>query len=94
MLYEYIAFAGGAGGTCSRLAEWGVIVGPVIDLSVSKHFDMRSLIVIEWAIWMIQEGRIGSFSVEPPCTTFSIARHPALRTVAQPRGIKPLEKQT
>ena len=58
----------------------------MLDLSESRHYDLASLRLLEWAIYMIEEDRFRSFFVEPPCTTFSPAAHPAVRSYREPLG--------
>ena len=41
---------------------------------------------MEWLIFLIQNNRLRSFAVEPPCATFSPAPHPCIRSYRQPRG--------
>eukprot|EP00974_Lingulodinium_polyedra_P063217 6102271-Lingulodinium_polyedra.AAC.1 len=43
---------------------------------------------------MVLAGRIWALLWEPPCTTFSLARHPALRSSRHPDGFDLSERQT
>ncbi len=86
LVYDFVEFCGGAGGITAGIAAKGGLCAPPIDISVSRHFDMRGARLLEWAIWMLWEGRILCFTVEPPCTTFSSAAFPSVRSYAQPRG--------
>ena len=47
---------------------------------------MGSSRFLEWVIYMIEERRFRSFLVEPPCTSFSPAAHPAVRSYREPLG--------
>ena len=53
--------------------------------------DMRFL---EWALFMIQEKRFRSFMLAPPCTTFSPAAWPAVRSYAEPLGFDRTNEKT
>ena len=64
----------------------GLVVAPPLDLSKSKHYDLSDLRLLEWSIMMIEEGRFRSFLIAPPCTTFSPAAFPNLRSYRQPYG--------
>ena len=63
-----------------------MVVAPVLDLSNSTAYDLKSLRLLEWAIHMISEGLFASFLVEPPCTTFSPAAFPMVRSYQIPLG--------
>eukprot|EP00435_Cladocopium_sp_Y103_P073602 s4_g44.t1 len=41
---------------------------------------------MEWVIHMLEQNRFRSFLAEPPCTTFSPAAYPCLRSYRQPYG--------
>lgn len=92
--YHFIEVCGGAGKISGRLADRGWVVGPVIDLDRSPHFDFAHLRVLSWLFYLIEAGLLDSFMVEPPCTTFSPAQHPASRGYDCPRGYDPLEQKT
>ena len=86
MYYDFVEICGGAGKITSAMASFGFVCAPVLDLSESRHYDLASLRLLEWAIYMIEEDRFRSFFVEPPCTTFSPAAHPAVRSYREPLG--------
>ena len=92
--YHFIEVCGGAGKISRCLADRGWVVGPVIDLDRSPHFDFAHLRVLQWLFYLIEAGLLDSFMVEPPCTTFSPAQHPASRGYDCPRGFDPLEEKT
>lgn len=71
------------------MAKLGVACGPVIDLSLSPQYDLTERRVTQWVVFMMEDDRLESFMVEPPCTTFSPACHPAVRSYANPRGFEP-----
>ena len=82
----------------SKVSEWvsknGFVVGPPLDLSWSTEYDLRWPHVMSWISFMFCEGRLLSVLIEPPCTTFSILRRPALRDKAFPFGYNPADPQT
>ena len=72
----------------------GFCVAPVLDLSNSRHYDMSDLRLLEWSIHMMEEQRFRSCLVEPPCTSFSAAAHPSVRSYQEPLGYDRTEKKT
>ena len=87
--YEFIEVCGGSGVVTKRLAALGVCVGPILDLTYSRHYDLTEGRVVSWVLFMMEEGRMKSFLVAPPCTTFSAAAHPSLRSYKIPLGYDP-----
>ena len=92
--YHFIEVCGGAGKISSFLGEKGWVVGPVIDLDRSGFYDLQLLELVSWLIHLVEEGLLDSFIVEPPCTTFSAAAYPPLRSYVQPRGFDPSHCRT
>ena len=58
----------------------GFHTGPVIDLTRSEQYDITSSRVVEWLCHLLWEKRLRSIVLEPPCTTFSPAAHPSVRS--------------
>ena len=92
--YHFIEVCGGAGKISSFLGEKGWVVGPVIDLDRSGFYDLQLLELVSWLIHLVEEGLLDSFIVEPPCTTFSAAAYPPLRSYVLPRGFDPSHCRT
>lgn len=88
--YEFIEVCGGAGKISRELDRLGVVVGPVMDLSRSPAYDITDHKVLPWLLHLCENDRLMSFVVAPPCTSFSPAAYPPVRTYAQPRGLLPL----
>ena len=65
---------------------FGHSVAPPLDVSSSKHYDLADERLLEWSMHVIEQGRFGAFLTEPPCTTFSPAADPAVRSYACPQG--------
>ena len=92
--YDFIeVFAGGAS-VSDEVSALGFVVGPPIDLSYSSELDGRFIHIAAWLTFMIASGQLLSVACEPPCTTFSIMRRPALRDKEFVFGFLPHEPQT
>ena len=70
----------------------GLSTGPVIELK--KGWDLFSSGLFFWLLRLTLDGRVWLLFVEPPRTTFSIARNPKLRSTEQPEGFEPCEFET
>ena len=68
---------------CEILGMW---LGPFWICPFHGKYDMKSLEMLQWIIYMLKEGHLRSVFVEPPCTTFSPAAHPACRSYKEPLG--------
>ena len=84
--YQFIEICGGAGAVTKALIALGIVCGPVFDLAISSQYDLGNLLALRWLIHLLESGRLESFLVSPPCTTFSAAAFPALRGYAQAEG--------
>ena len=92
--FDFIEIFAGASKITRKMADRGWRVGPPVELSFSTEFNMEFVHVINWLSWMISSGRLRSFVVEPPCTTYSIMRRPALRSKFCPFGFNIRDRQT
>eukprot|EP00435_Cladocopium_sp_Y103_P034036 s1336_g8.t1 len=92
--FHFIEVCGGSGKVSRQVASFGWVVGPVLDLDRSPHFDLQNIRLLSWILHLLEEGLLDSFMVEPPCTTFSPAQHPASRSYQEPRGFDPLDEKT
>ena len=92
--YDFVEVYGGAGDTSRLLQGLGNRTGPIIDLSTSPAFDMRQVRVLDWLIHMALERRLRSVLLGVPCTSFSIAAHPAVRSHKCPLGFCRREAKT
>ena len=84
--FDFCEVCGGSGVVSKEAAKLGMTVCPPIELSNSRHYDIGDVRLMEWLCFMITTGRIRSCMFEPPCTTFSPAAHPAVRSYAEPLG--------
>ena len=92
--FDFIeVYAGAAKGT-SYVARLGISVGPAIDLSFSEEYDLRHSHVLAWLAFLVTERLVLAIMLEPPCTTYSIIRRPALRSKGVPYGFQPREPKT
>ena len=90
MFYDFVEVCGGASKVTQYVAKHGAICAPVLDLSLSKHYDLGQSRFVEWVLWLIWEHRVLVVAVEPPCTSFSVAcNSPPLRSRERPRGLDP-----
>lgn len=92
--FHFIEVCGGSGKVSACVAERGWVVGPVLDLDRSPHYDFKSLRVLSWIFHLLEEGLLDACMLEPPCTTFSPAQHPASRSYELPRGFDPTDEKT
>ena len=84
--YDFIEVCGGSGVVSDQVALLGYVVGPIIDLTYSEHYDLLDTRVVEWLIFMVQHRRVRAVALEPPCATFSPAAYPPVRSYRMPRG--------
>eukprot|EP00435_Cladocopium_sp_Y103_P010558 s305_g2.t1 len=94
MYFDFVEICGGAGKVAAAMSRRGWSVAPVLDLSESRHYDLSSLRLLEWVIYMLEENRFRSFLIAPPCTTFSPAAHPAVRSYREPLGFNRKDPKT
>ena len=87
--YDFIEVCGGAGVVTKQIGLLGFVCGPVLDISFSQRYDITDRRVFAWLAFMCEERRLRSFLAAPPCTTFSPAAFPNLRSYKQPLGYDP-----
>ena len=92
--FSFIEVFAGAALVTSAMAARGHSVCPPIELTDSEEYNMEAAHVMAWLSYLITEKLIESFMVEPPCTTFSIMRRPALRGFDAPYGYDDSDPQT
>ena len=92
--FDFIEIFAGASKITAAVHRLGFSVGPPIELSFSPEYDIRMNHVMSWITYLVSERLILAIMLEPPCTTFSIIRRPALRSKTQPYGFQPLEDKT
>ena len=92
--FDFVEICGGAGVISKHASNLGLVTAPCLDISESAHYDLRGLRFLEWAICMIEDGLFASFLIEPPCTSFSAAAYPSVRSYTQPLGFDRKEEKT
>ncbi|CAK0850516.1 unnamed protein product [Prorocentrum cordatum] len=76
------------------LADRGLRTGPGIDIKCHKYWDLVDSRLAEWVVWLIWQRRVKMTISQVPCTSFSIARHPRLRSRMRPWGFDPSSTPT
>ena len=76
--FDFVEICGGAASVSKCLADWGYSVMPPIDITYSRHYDLRNIRLVEWLAYMFSKRRIKAAMIEPVCTSFSPAAHPAV----------------
>ena len=84
--FDFVETCAGSSRISHFCSEAGLSVCPPLDLEHSRQYDLLSADVMLWVVAMLQEGRLRSAFVSPPCTTFSPAAYPALRSYEDPWG--------
>ena len=74
--FDFVEVCGGSGVVTLELCRMGVVCGPILDLTYSNQYDLTDGRLICWCITMLEQGRLRSFLVAPPCTTYSPAAFP------------------
>ena len=92
--YDFLEVYAGAATITRQMDFLGYCCGPPIDLSNSEEFNLMWPHVLEWISSLVSSGRLRSFFVSPPCTTFSIMRRPRLRSASSPFGFDTSDPQT
>ena len=92
--FQFLEVCGGAGIVTKKLIDLNVVCGPVFDLAISPQYDLGSLLALRWITHMMTVGRLDSFLVSPPCTTYSPAAHPCIRSYACPEGFDLTDERT
>ena len=93
-VFDFIEVFAGAAKVTHFMRLRGFVCCQPIDLSNSSEHDLSDVRVMEWIAYLITNRRVKAFMVEPPCTTFSIMRRPALRSADEPYGFFPHEEKT
>ena len=93
-VFDFVEICGGSGVLSKAAASIGLTVCTPIGLSSSPHFDLCNLDLLWWILGMIRGGRFRSVCLEPPCTTFSAAQHPASRSYSNPLGFNRSDPKT
>ena len=92
--FDFLEVYAGAAKITAAVLRLGYSTGPPIELSYSEEYNVKHVHVLCWITYLVSERLILAIVLEPPCTTFSIIRRPALRSKTVPFGFQPLEEKT
>ena len=92
LAFVVVEVCGGEGGITSRCLKRQIVCGPIIE--IKNGWDLLDPILFLWLLRLSLAGRIWFMMLEPPCTTFSLARHPSLRNADVPEGHDSLDFKT
>eukprot|EP00438_Fugacium_kawagutii_P004405 Skav208533 [mRNA] locus=scaffold3037:172332:179238:+ [translate_table: standard] len=84
--FDFVEVCGGSGRVSKAMEAYNLVIAPVLDLSLSARYNLEDFRLMEWLVYMLVNKLIASWMLEPPCTTFSAAAHPACRSYAEPLG--------
>ena len=84
--FDFAEVFGGGWRVSRYSSEMGFVVCPVLDISRAAAYNMSDLRFLEWLLHMLSSGLIAATMLEPPCTSFSPAAHPVVRSYDVPRG--------
>ena len=94
LYFDFVELFESSGRVSACVKVRGFTVAPSFDLAASMHYNMIDSRWLEWCLHMTEEGRFRSFLSESPCTSLSLAAHPAVRSYAQPEGFNRLCPKT
>ena len=80
--FDFIEVFSGSYGVSSAMHAAGLTVGPPLD--ISRGYDLVTVTLVLWLLFMCRSGRVRYVWLGPPCTTFSLAQHPGCRCASDP----------
>lgn len=92
--FDFVEICGGSGVVSKEAAKLGMTVSAPIELSDSEFFNIKDYRLCEWVSYMLIRGLFRSAMLQPPCTTYSPAAHPSVRSYSQPEGFNLLDPKT
>ena len=92
--FDFVEIFAGSAKVTKYISSMGLSVCAPIELSLSEEYDVGRSSVMRWLSHLLVNGFISGFMIEPPCTTFSVMRRPALRDRDHPYGFNPFEEKT
>ena len=92
--FDFLEVFSGAAVVTAEMARRGFVCGPPLDIDRSPGYDAGNPRLLEWVFFLIENDRVKRRHISPPCTTFSAAAFPALRSRVLPRGFRPLDQKT
>ena len=88
---DFLEIYSGTARLSASMLKAGFSVGPPIEL---PEWDMGDESLFRFLVSLCRAGRISLCWLGPPCTTFSLARHPKGRSVCAPWGLDVLDYDT
>lgn len=92
--FDFVEIFAGSAKVTKYISAMGLSVCTPVELSLSEEYDVQKSSVMRWLSHLLTNGFISGFMIEPPCTTFSVMRRPALRDRDHPFGFDPFEEKT
>ena len=89
--FVVVEVCGGMGGITKACTRRGVRCGPVVELALG--YDVFDAGLFEGLLRLALFGRIWLMCLEPPCTSFSLARKPQMRYSGFPEGYYPADQK-
>jgi hypothetical protein len=91
VIFDGVELFAGTAGISHACAALNLIVLPI---EFTLVWDLKSLTLFRWLCHLAKFHRIRGLWWGPPCTTFSLARHPPLRNTLVPAGFDVLDEAT
>ena len=92
LCFVMIEVCGGRGGVTKACRQRGMFCGPVIELALG--YDVFDATLFDWLLRLSLSGRVFCILLEPPCTSFSLARKPQMRDSHFPEGYDTADQRT
>ena len=92
--FDFVEVFAGASRVTNAVSSFGHSVCSPIDISFDQEMDVSAVFVIEWLMHLVSNHFVKAVMLEPPCTTFSVMRRPALRSKFVPFGFDVHDPQT
>ena len=90
--FDFLEIYAGTAGVSKAMLQAGFTVGPPIELK--QGWDLSDSSLFELIFRLAWAGRIGFIWLGPPCTTYSLARAPRLRSSSAAWGFDTLNIDT
>lgn len=85
--FDFLEVCSGPSAPLTRaMAQCGLVTGPATDMKRHPYWNLLRDDLFVWLLEVIRAGRVYYLHDAPPCTTFSVARRPPLRSRLCPYG--------
>ena len=92
LCFAVIEICGGKGGITKHCSNRGISCGPIIE--IQRGWNLLEDGLFDWLLRLSLAGRVWLTVLEPPCTSFSLARKPGVRDMDFPEGYYPEDETT